>query len=71
MLTEHGCKIAPSTHYAHRSRKPAKPAKRTVTDAVVLNEIRSLRLDVAGKATAESLYGYRKPGTPCAPRASR
>lgn len=57
MLTEHGCKIAPSTYYAHRSRTPAT---RTVTDAVVLNALHDLRTTADGRPSAESLYGYRK-----------
>nr|WP_245862834.1 IS3 family transposase [Georgenia soli] len=57
VLTEHGCKIAPSTYYAYRSRRPAA---RTVSDATVLHELRRLRLDAHGRPTPESLYGYRK-----------
>ncbi|WP_432106172.1 IS3 family transposase [Streptomyces sp. bgisy091] len=34
VLTEHSCKIAPSTYYAHRKRQ-ATPAARTVRDAVL------------------------------------
>lgn len=57
VLTEHGCKIAPSTYYAWRSRRPAA---RTVSDAKVLNTILDLRTTAEGKPSAESLYGYRK-----------
>ncbi|MFH5824698.1 hypothetical protein [Georgenia sp. AZ-5] len=60
MLTEHGCQIAPSTYYAYRS---PTPAARTITDAVVVNELRKLRQDANGRATPESSYGYRKTFT--------
>ncbi|MBL0888945.1 IS3 family transposase [Myceligenerans sp. I2] len=63
VLTEHGCKIAPSTYYAHQQRLE-RPAARTVSDAVLAEQIRALRIRVndAGEAVAtpESLYGARK-----------
>jgi putative transposase len=63
VLSEHGCKIAPSTYYAHLQRLAA-PATRTVSDAVLGEQIRALRTrtNQAGEVVAapESLYGYRK-----------
>lgn len=62
VLTEHGCKIAPSTYYAWNSRKPSD---RDIHDAYVRNAIFDLRFafdQATGrwKATPVSLYGYRK-----------
>ena len=63
VLTEHGCAIAPSTYYAHLQRLE-RPAARTVSDAVLVEQIRALRTrtNTAGEVVAapESLYGYRK-----------
>ena len=63
VLSEHGCKIAPSTYYAHLHRLE-RPAARTVSDAVLVEQIRALRTrtNTAGEVVAspESLYGYRK-----------
>lgn len=56
-LSLHGCQIAPSTYYAHRARQPSA---RVLQEALVTNTIRNLRLDPAGRATPESLYGVRK-----------
>ena len=57
VLTEHGCQIAPSTYYAWRSRRPAA---RTISDAVLVNALVDLRTGADGRASPESLYGYRK-----------
>lgn len=62
VLTEHGCKIAPSTYYAWRSRRPSD---RDIHEAYIRNAIFDLRfkrdeLTGAWRATAVSLYGYRK-----------
>ena len=51
VLTEHGCKIAPETYYAHRRRKPSD---RAVRDERVLTEI------VAVHEASRGLYGARK-----------
>ncbi len=63
VLTEHGCKIAPSTYYAVRRRAVSD---RTVRDAVVLAQVRHVH------ATASSAAGSTGPvrsGTSCAARA--
>lgn len=62
VLTEHGCKIAPSTYYAWRSRQPSE---RVIHEAHVRNAIFDLRFKFneatkKWKATPASLYGYRK-----------
>lgn len=62
VLSEHGCKIAPSTYYAWRARRPSD---RDIHDAYVRNSIFDLRFTLdqstgSWKATPVSLYGYRK-----------
>ncbi len=42
VLTEHGCKIAPSTYYAHRSRPRSA---RSVSDETLLVQIRRVHTD--------------------------
>jgi putative transposase len=54
VLTEHGCKIAPSTFYAAKARPPSK---RAVRDAVVLEHI--MRVYSSPKI-GRGLYGARK-----------
>ncbi len=54
VLTEHGCKIAPSTYYATRTR-PASP--RACRDEVVLEHVRRVH---AGPMIGRRLYGARK-----------
>lgn len=56
VLREQGVQVAARTY---RSWSGA-PATRTVSDAVVVEAIRSLRLDCRGCPTPESLYGRRK-----------
>ncbi|MGW0776406.1 IS3 family transposase [Streptomyces sp. NPDC002835] len=52
-LTEHDCKIAPSTYYAHRKRL-ATPSARTVRDAELKELIRQVHTD------NYRVYGARK-----------
>jgi putative transposase len=52
VLTEHGCKIAPSTYYAARGREPSARARR---DEQVLVEVRRVH-----QASRGGLYGSRK-----------
>ena len=52
MLTQHGCKIAPSTYYAARNRPPSARARR---DELVLIEVRRVH-----KAARGGLYGVLK-----------
>ncbi len=52
VLTEHGCKIAPSTYYAARTRGPSARARR---DLLVLIEIKRVH-----QASRGGLYGARK-----------
>jgi len=54
VLTEHGCKIAPSTYYAHRVRPPSA---RSVRDAQLMVEI--TRVQTSPKI-GRGLYGVRK-----------
>lgn len=54
VLSEHGCKIAPSTYYAHRSRPPSARALR---DAQLLVEVRRVHAD---PKLGRGLYGVRK-----------
>jgi len=54
VLTEHRCKIAPSTYYAFRSRPPST---RSLADAALLPEIRRVHSD---RALGRGLYGVRK-----------
>jgi putative transposase len=54
VLTEHGCKISPSTYYAHRSRPPSA---RAVRDITVLAEITRVH---SSKTIGRGLYGARK-----------
>ena len=56
-LREQGVQVATRTY---RSWAVAPPAARTVSDAAVVDAIRSLRVDAQGRATPESLYGRRK-----------
>lgn len=57
MLTEHGCKIAPSTYYAWRTRQPSA---RDIHEAYIRDEIHDMRFESDGKLRPASLYGYRK-----------
>lgn len=57
VLREQGVQVAARTY---RSWAVAPPAARTVSDAAVVDAIRSLRVDAQGRATPESLYGRRK-----------
>jgi putative transposase len=54
VLSEHGCKISPSTYYAHRSRPPSA---RAVRDIAVLAEITRVH---SSKTIGRGLYGARK-----------
>ncbi|WP_139650973.1 IS3 family transposase [Tessaracoccus massiliensis] len=54
VLTQHGCKIAPSTYYAARARTPSA---RTVSDAVVWEHIEAVQAD---RAKGRGVAGYRK-----------
>jgi putative transposase len=54
VLTEHGCKIAPSTYYAHKSRPPSARAQR---DERVLARIRDVWAD---RDKGRGLAGARK-----------
>ena len=54
VLTEHGCKIAPSTFYAAKNRQPSP---RAVRDAVVLEHIRRVH---ASPMIGRRRYGVRK-----------
>jgi len=54
VLTEHGCKIAPSTYYAHRSRPRSA---RSVSDETLLVQIRRVHTD---PTIGRGLYGVRK-----------
>jgi putative transposase len=54
VLTEHGCKISPSTYYAHRSRPPSA---RSVRDIAVLAEVTRVH---SSRTIGRGLYGARK-----------
>jgi len=54
VLTEHGCKIAPSTYYAAKSRPPSA---RSISDAALLVEIVRVHSD---RDLGRGLYGVRK-----------
>ena len=54
MLTEHGCKIAPSTFYAAQKRPPSARARR---DEALLVEIRRVH---SHPRIGRDLYGARK-----------
>jgi putative transposase len=54
VLTEHGCKIAPSTYYAFKTRPPSA---RAVRDAQLLPHIRRVHAD---PKLGRGLYGARK-----------
>ncbi len=54
VLTEHGCKIAPSTYYAHRSRPRSA---RSVSDETPLVQIRRVHTD---PTIGRGLCGVRK-----------
>lgn len=59
VLREQGVQVAARTYRAWAS--PSRQvAARTVTDAVVVDTIRSVRVDAQGRPTPESLYGRRK-----------
>lgn len=62
VLTEHGCKIAPETYYAHMRR--ARSA-RAVRDERVLVEIRRIHTSVRGAYT-----GRGRSTTSCVGRAA-
>ncbi|MGH8883408.1 MAG: IS3 family transposase, partial [Stackebrandtia sp.] len=53
VLTQHDCKIAPSTYYAHKRRR-ARPAPRTVRDAQLMKLIEEVY------ASNYRVYGARK-----------
>jgi putative transposase len=57
VLREQGCQVAARTYRAWRRHRPAT---RTVSDAHVVNAVRDVAYDTAGKLTAEGLYGRRK-----------
>jgi putative transposase len=54
VLTEHGCKIAPSTYYAHKTRPPSA---RAVRDAELVAAIREVFFD---RAKGRGVSGARK-----------
>jgi hypothetical protein len=54
VLTEHGCKIAPSTYYAHKSRPPSA---RAVRDAELVAKIREVFFD---RSKGRGVSGARK-----------
>jgi putative transposase len=54
VLSQHGCKIAPSTYYARRSRPPSA---RSVRDVTVLAEVSRV---YSSRAAGRGLYGARK-----------
>jgi len=54
VLTEHGCKIAPSTYYAHRRRQASD---RSVRDALVLAQLERIYAD---PKIGRGVYGVRK-----------
>jgi putative transposase len=54
VLSQHGCKIAPSTYYAHRSRLPSA---RAVRDVAVLAEVTRVH---SARDVGRGLYGARK-----------
>lgn len=59
VLREQGVQVAARTYRAWSS--PARRvAARTISDAVVVETIRTLRVDEQGRPTPESLYGRRK-----------
>jgi putative transposase len=58
VLREQGVQVAARTYRSWSGR--SGPAARTISDAVVVDAIRSLRLDEHGHPTPESLYGRRK-----------
>lgn len=57
VLREQGVQVAARTY---RSWSGRAAAARTISDAVVVDAIRSLRMDEHGHPTPESLYGRRK-----------
>jgi len=57
VLTEHGCKIAPSAYYAWRNREPSN---RDLHEAYIRNAIHDMRFTPDGRPAPASLYGYRK-----------
>ena len=69
VLTEHGCKIAPSTYYAARNRPPSARACR---DERVLVEVRRVHDGSGGRYGARKVYhqlrrdGVLVDGTPVA-----
>jgi putative transposase len=58
VLTEHGCKIAPRTYYAHLTRPPSK---RDLWDTAVTEILAAYyQPDESGRRKPESLYGSLK-----------
>lgn len=64
VLTEHGCKIAPSTYYAAKSRAASA---RSISDGALLVEIKRVHSD---PNIGRGLHGVAKGGTSCAARTS-
>ncbi len=58
VLTEHGCKIAPRTYYAHLGRTPSKRSLWDTTITLVLAGL--YEPDSDGRRQPESLYGATK-----------
>lgn len=54
VLSEHGCKIAPSTYYAARGRAPSK---RALSDAALWERIEAIQAD---RSKGRGVAGYRK-----------
>lgn len=54
VLTEHGCKIAPSTYYAALNRAPSQ---RALSDAAVWERIEAIQAD---RSKGRGVAGYRK-----------
>jgi putative transposase len=65
VLTEHGCKIAPSTYYAHKSRPPSA---RAVRDAELVAKIREVFFD---RSKAVGSVGPARSGGCCVVTAFR
>ncbi len=57
ILREQGVRVAERTYRAWRH---AQPSNRELADAVVIDAIGAARVDAAGQATPESMYGRRK-----------
>ena len=54
VLTEHGCKIAPSTFYAALCRAPSR---RALSDAALWERIEAIQAD---RSKGRGVAGYRK-----------